>query len=170
MGDFNRGNRSGSSRQGERDFGRRSFGNDRDRDRQMFKVTCSNCGKECEVPFRPTGGRPVYCSDCFRTMGGPDSRNNDDRGPRRPSFDNRDRDRRPIQQSQPQQPQYREQFESLNAKLDKILKILTAPVVSREETPVVKEEKIAKEVEVLKLEEQPAIPKKKKRAPKKSSF
>ena len=33
--------------------------------REMFPVTCSNCGVETEVPFRPRGDRPVYCSDCF---------------------------------------------------------------------------------------------------------
>ena len=38
--------------------------------REMFSATCSNCGKEAQVPFRPTSGKPVYCSDCFRTMRG----------------------------------------------------------------------------------------------------
>jgi CxxC-x17-CxxC domain-containing protein len=38
--------------------------------RQMTQVTCSNCGRETEVPFVPTGDRPVYCSDCFSQMGG----------------------------------------------------------------------------------------------------
>jgi CxxC-x17-CxxC domain-containing protein len=38
--------------------------------RQMFPATCSRCGKETEVPFRPTNGKPVYCSDCFRSMRG----------------------------------------------------------------------------------------------------
>jgi CxxC-x17-CxxC domain-containing protein len=33
--------------------------------REMFPATCSSCGKETEVPFRPTSGKPVYCSDCF---------------------------------------------------------------------------------------------------------
>ncbi len=33
--------------------------------REMFSATCSNCGKEAQVPFRPTSGKPVYCSDCF---------------------------------------------------------------------------------------------------------
>ena len=33
--------------------------------REMHTVTCSNCGKEAEVPFLPRGDRPVYCSDCF---------------------------------------------------------------------------------------------------------
>ena len=38
--------------------------------REMFSATCSNCGKEAMVPFRPTSGKPVYCSDCFRSMRG----------------------------------------------------------------------------------------------------
>jgi CxxC-x17-CxxC domain-containing protein len=38
--------------------------------REMFAATCSNCGREAQVPFRPTSGKPVYCSDCFRTMRG----------------------------------------------------------------------------------------------------
>jgi CxxC-x17-CxxC domain-containing protein len=39
-------------------------------ERQMTQVTCSNCGKPAEVPFVPSGDRPVYCSDCFSQMGG----------------------------------------------------------------------------------------------------
>jgi CxxC-x17-CxxC domain-containing protein len=33
--------------------------------REMFAATCSACGQETEVPFRPTSGKPVYCSSCF---------------------------------------------------------------------------------------------------------
>ena len=33
--------------------------------RQMYTVTCSECGKETQVPFEPRAGRPVYCSDCY---------------------------------------------------------------------------------------------------------
>ncbi len=33
--------------------------------REMSKATCSDCGKECEVPFKPSGDRPVYCKDCY---------------------------------------------------------------------------------------------------------
>lgn len=33
--------------------------------REMFAATCSSCGQETEVPFRPTQGKPVYCSACF---------------------------------------------------------------------------------------------------------
>ena len=46
-------------------------GYERDRGpREMFTATCSNCGREAQVPFRPTSGKPVYCSDCFRSIRG----------------------------------------------------------------------------------------------------
>ena len=32
---------------------------------QKFDAVCSNCGKKCQVPFRPDGKKPVYCKDCF---------------------------------------------------------------------------------------------------------
>ncbi len=35
------------------------------RERKLFKVICAECNKECEVPFRPSGDRPVYCKECF---------------------------------------------------------------------------------------------------------
>ena len=35
------------------------------RERTFTRVTCSNCSKECEIPFKPSGGRPVYCKECF---------------------------------------------------------------------------------------------------------
>lgn len=34
--------------------------------REMHKAVCSDCRKECEVPFKPIEGRPVYCKDCYR--------------------------------------------------------------------------------------------------------
>ena len=47
------------------------FGGGYDRGpREMFPAVCSRCGKETEVPFRPTNGKPVYCSDCFRAARG----------------------------------------------------------------------------------------------------
>ena len=42
--------------------------------RQMTTVVCSNGGKDAEVPFVPSGDRPVYCSDCFSQVGGGSSR------------------------------------------------------------------------------------------------
>ena len=38
--------------------------------REMFSATCSSCGKEAQVPFRPSNDKPVYCSDCFQQRGG----------------------------------------------------------------------------------------------------
>ncbi len=38
--------------------------------RQMTDVVCSSCGKPTQVPFVPRGDKPVYCSDCFSTVGG----------------------------------------------------------------------------------------------------
>ena len=35
------------------------------RPREMLMATCADCKKECEVPFKPSGDRPVYCKECF---------------------------------------------------------------------------------------------------------
>ena len=35
--------------------------------RQMYDAVCADCGKTAQVPFQPTGSRPVYCNDCFRS-------------------------------------------------------------------------------------------------------
>ena len=53
--------------------------------RTETKTTCSQCGKETTVPFKPTQGRPVYCRECFqqrRTIGSPGrlTRKTPDRG------------------------------------------------------------------------------------------
>ena len=57
-------------RSGGRD-GRRG----RDSGLEMHKVICDECGKSCEVPFKPTSTKPIYCSDCFK-KGGRDGRSN----------------------------------------------------------------------------------------------
>jgi CxxC-x17-CxxC domain-containing protein len=33
--------------------------------REMHEVVCAGCGVTTEVPFKPTGIKPVYCRDCF---------------------------------------------------------------------------------------------------------
>lgn len=33
--------------------------------REMHKAVCSECGKECEVPFKPVEGKPVFCRECY---------------------------------------------------------------------------------------------------------
>ena len=39
--------------------------------RQMFPATCAQCGQQTEVPFKPSGNRPVYCRDCFQQQSPP---------------------------------------------------------------------------------------------------
>ena len=84
MGNFNNdrgggggfgGGRGGFGGGGRGGFGggRGGFGGGRDRGRpEMHKAICAECGNECEVPFRPTGDKPVYCSNCFKNQGGGD--------------------------------------------------------------------------------------------------
>lgn len=38
--------------------------------RQLYDVTCASCGKPAQVPFKPTGDRPVYCKDCYMKQRG----------------------------------------------------------------------------------------------------
>lgn len=33
--------------------------------RQLYSVKCADCGKQTQVPFKPTGDRPVYCRECY---------------------------------------------------------------------------------------------------------
>ena len=64
---------------------------------ERHTVTCDSCGKRCEVPFKPTSSKPVYCSDCFKKP-----------------------DRNEVAKFQNSS----EEFERINMKLDKILKAL----------------------------------------------
>lgn len=55
------GGRKFGSGGGHRDSGfRQSFG-----PREMHKATCDECKQQCEVPFKPMKGKPVYCRDCY---------------------------------------------------------------------------------------------------------
>ena len=78
---------------------------DRREDRQMHRATCADCGKSCEVPFRPSGGKPVYCSDCFGRGDSSGSSSGSGSGLRKPDKSNKKHD-------------------EINAKLDKILFLL----------------------------------------------
>ncbi len=150
MNNFSRNNRSGGG-----NFRRREFDPNRS-ERQMYQAVCSNCGKDCQVPFQPTGSKPVYCSNCFEANnGGPssrfegrDSQRSFDRGPR--NFENRspDRDRNASSQST-------QQLTAINDKLDRILRMLSPkPSFSTDQAPVesvpapkkVKSSKTAKKV------------------------
>ncbi|MDD2680976.1 MAG: hypothetical protein PHE20_02605 [Patescibacteria group bacterium] len=78
--------------------------NNRERDfsapKAMFKAVCQECHNECEVPFRPTAGKPIFCSDCFHG-----SESNTKRPAKAEAMSN-------------------DQLNSLNAKLDKIIALL----------------------------------------------
>lgn len=113
MGNFRPNGRSGGFGGGRSSggFGGGRGGFRRDDDRggsfrreraEMHDATCAKCGKACQVPFRPTGDRPVLCSACFETSG--NSRSNGNGG-----------NAGGISS---------EQFNQLNAKLDKIIEIL----------------------------------------------
>lgn len=126
MGDFNRNDRGGG-RGGGRRFGGggRDFGR-----REMHKAICAQCGKECEVPFRPRDDRPVYCSDCFekRRNEEGDSRGSGGRNFDRPRYEERrsfspDRGDRGNAHGT-DNGQLVDQLKSLNVKLDKIISIL----------------------------------------------
>ncbi|MBI5148676.1 hypothetical protein HZA33_03275 [Candidatus Pacearchaeota archaeon] len=90
------GDRSSGSRFGGRS---RGFGRDSGRRAEMHDVICDKCGKQCQVPFRPTGDKPVFCSDCFKTTDG--SRNR-----------------------KQESGISAEQFNKINAKLDRIIRVL----------------------------------------------
>lgn len=128
MGYPNRDNRGGRS--GGRGFGGRSFGGEkRFRPAEMHKAICSNCGKECEVPFKPSDDKPVYCRDCFAKNRSHEERNfGGDRRESRPAFKRFDDNR---QNSSPRT----NELDSINNKLDQILKILN----NRSESTITKE-------------------------------
>ncbi len=48
------------SNEGFGDRAPRNFG-----PREMHKAVCSDCQQECEVPFKPAEGKPVYCRECY---------------------------------------------------------------------------------------------------------
>jgi len=87
MGGFKKdsGNHGGGfgGRNGRRDNGRNSFDNRNRGSVTMHQATCDQCGNSCEVPFRPSGDKPVYCNDCFRSKKEPGNNRRRDRFPQR---------------------------------------------------------------------------------------
>lgn len=55
------GNRRNFNNSSHSNFKRNNFSSG---NREMHKAVCSKCGKNCEVPFKPTEGRPVFCKEC----------------------------------------------------------------------------------------------------------
>lgn len=165
MGDFKRGG-FGSNRGGDRGgfqkkgFGDNrggGFGGNRGGDRgpvTMHKAVCDDCQKNCEVPFRPSNDKPIYCNDCF---GG--KREGGDRAPRK-EFGNRDarpsfKDRAPRAEfSKPAAPandNTAKQLSEISAKLDRLASAIEKLAMTpKAETPVVKAAVVAPKVEVKK--------------------
>jgi CxxC-x17-CxxC domain-containing protein len=34
--------------------------------RKIYDATCFECGQETQVPFKPSGDRPIYCKECYQ--------------------------------------------------------------------------------------------------------
>lgn len=102
----------GNDRRDDRRDDRRGGGGGRPR-AEMHHAICDECGKSCEVPFRPSSNKPVYCSDCFEKKGG-NSRSVSNDGRR---TDSRDRANDAGQK-------LASEMKVLNDKLDRILELL----------------------------------------------
>ena len=124
----------------------------------MHKAVCDECHKECEVPFRPSGDKPILCNECFSSKKG-----NDDRAPRRdfggdrgPKRDFNDRPApsfaKPV--SAPANDEIKKQLTDISAKLDRLssaiekLSGVKASVVTQAVKPVTT---VAAKVEVKKV-------------------
>lgn len=139
---------------------------------QMHKAVCSKCRGNCEVPFRPTGNKPIFCSQCFKGKDkgnfGSASYRDESRGKfgdrnSKPRFDNQKSYRAEGEKGA---VNYQVQFEILNAKLDKILKAVSQTVtpVKIEFEPVTekKEKSAGKKIAATKVKRKPAAKKPKK--------
>lgn len=90
----------------------------------LFKVNCTECGTPCQVPFKPTGDRPVLCRECFTGSDSAPKKSKFERPSyERPTFDRSARpapgDRRPGGPDP-----VKAELDKINAKLDRILTIL----------------------------------------------
>lgn len=107
------------------------FGN-RGGDRQtaMHKAICTECGNSCEVPFRPSGEKPVYCKNCFGSMSGGNM--GGDRFPRKNDAP-QTRVWPPAEKNKVNDAVVK-QLEEVNGKLERLIQAVSALVAS---TPVV---------------------------------
>lgn len=152
MGDFNR------DRQGRgRSFGgNRGFGSRPSRPATMYKAVCGKCGKDCEIPFQPTGNRPVFCRDCFRdNAAAADTRPMGER-----SFS------RPVNSDgNTEYSHLKDQLASVNAKLEKIYALLNKQFPQEKAKAPVADEVVAP---IASAEAAVVAPEKKKKTPKSS--
>jgi CxxC-x17-CxxC domain-containing protein len=150
-----RGGFGGPSR--PRSFGgnRGGFGGNRNSDRQMFSAVCDKCGQDCQVPFQPTGEKPVYCSNCFEKTSGREGSSERNFGGGNRDFGGGSRRYESRDTKDYQQDNTRSEIEALNKKLDRILDILLARDIKAPEKKMapdqdkkikkIKEKKVIKE-------------------------
>jgi CxxC-x17-CxxC domain-containing protein len=147
-------------------------------DRELFKATCSSCSKSCEVPFRPSGDKPVFCRECFANKDQGNDRSSE-RGDSRGEY-RRDarpqREERPARHEEVRAPRdngnedIKRQLLNLESKLDYILELLAIREIETESASVkqtVSEEVVVKKVRKPKTVKTKA-PAKKKVAKKKA--
>jgi len=128
--DFKRGGFGGHKGGGSRFGGGFGGGN---REMTMHEAVCADCHKPCQVPFRPTNDRPVYCRDCFAKHGGPeksrfnDAPRKDFGGNSRPQFSSQPQPNSNVASSFPNKnnDEIKKQLEVIGAKLDNLIKIMT---------------------------------------------
>ncbi len=161
MNDFRYDNRSGGNRGSfRRDSGRPA----------LHDAVCDECGKDCQVPFRPSGGKPVFCSECFEKKGGGRGDNRSgQRGSYKPRFNDRDSGRSSQRGAGiPDFSQLTRNVEILNNKMDTIITLLGPDKKKKTDKVVVK----AKKEKKLKTKEvkdsKPKAKAKVKKTPKKS--
>jgi len=120
------GRRSGGSRFGpersEVKFSRPASGRSSNKDSgfELYEVTCDKCGVKCDIPFKPTNNKPVYCRSCFRKEGGAESRGGFESKNRFESKPKFNEDFKTPNESQVSS----EDLDKINRKLDKIMKAL----------------------------------------------
>lgn len=120
---------------------------------EMFPATCSTCHKPCEVPFKPSSDKPVYCSACFGKKNQDETREfrgDDKRGDREFKKDARPQreERAPRFESTQTSSdadvtEMKRQLSSLEGKMNRVLDLLNAQA-NAPEAEVVVTSKVAK--------------------------
>lgn len=87
----------------------------------MHQAICSKCMAECQVPFVPTGEKPVYCKNCFQ----PDASKSRERFSNRSerSFDSSRENRRSFDAGMNKE-ELEARLLEINNKLDAVLLLL----------------------------------------------
>lgn len=157
MGGFNKFDKRGGRGFDRGNFGGgRKFGGHSDIPKQFFPAICSQCGQNCEVPFKPTGERPVFCKNCFRSQdgGAPKFAPKSFGGNSRPSIGS-SFGSQAVASNNAGGAVTKAQLDSINAKLDKILGMLS-PAPKAAEVSFMAEPQVKAKKEVTKKAKAPA--------------